>query len=307
MIEIFISLAILVLSLAALIKGADWFTEGAESIGLRFGIPSFVVGVTIVSIGTSLPELASSISAVLQGTSELVLGNVTGSNIANILFVLGLGAIVSKGIKMDWDISKVDLPILFGATFLLALTIIDGVFGWIEAAIFLLFFVMYMHYSFSGKRNKIAIETHYKGSKAILALGGGLVLVIIGAKFLVDAVVELSLLAGISVAIISTSVVAFGTSVPEAVVTIVAALKGKKEIAVGNIVGSNIFNILFIMGIAGLVGPLAVDTMLLSYGLPALFAATFMLWFVVQDKEITIYEGATLLILYCFFIAKLFI
>ncbi|MBR9703656.1 calcium/sodium antiporter [Candidatus Woesearchaeota archaeon] len=304
---LWIWIIVLVLALGVLIKGADWFTEGAEAVGVRLGMSPFVVGVTIVSIGTSLPELASSIAAVLAGKSEIVLGNVVGSNIANILFVLGLGALVAKGMETKWDIAKVDLPILFGATFLLILTVIDGSFGFIEALVFLAFFAVYIHYALTGNKDKPKIEAGLEGSTAIVALIGGLILVIVGAKFLIDSVVGISTIMGISTAIISASVVAFGTSVPEAVVTIVAALKGKKDIAIGNIVGSNIFNILFIMGVAGLFDKLAVDKMLLTYAVPMLVAATFMFWFVTQDKKVTRWEGATLLILYIFFIAKLFI
>jgi cation:H+ antiporter len=295
---------VLILSIIAIVKGADWFTEGAESIGIRFGIPSFVVGIIIVSFGTSLPELASSISAVLHGTTEIVVANIVGSNIANLLFVLGLAGIIAT-VKTDRNFVRKDIPVLVGSTLLLLLFSLDGTISRWEALIFLAATAIYIIKGFSTKN--IPVEDHFKGKKIGLILVGGLTLVIAGAHFLVEAVIYLSLEMGISMAVISASIVAFGTSIPEAVVSIVAVLKKQKDIALGNIVGSNVFNIFLIGGVSGVLAPLVVSPIILVMGIPVLIGATLLMAWWMNDKKFERHEGVAFLVLYGLFILALYV
>lgn len=314
MAPILLLILIFILGLTVLIKGADWFTIAAEKVALRFRISPYIVGVTIVSIGTSLPELASSIAAVIQGDSAIVAGNVIGSNIANSLLVLGVGAVIAGRLTTKWDLRRVDFPLLFGATFLLALMAWNGSFNWTEACFMLFGLGIYLHYLYCKHLSGEFAEELPKPAKnervlrhIILPLLIGAVMIYFGAEWTVKAVIDLATLTGISSSIIATTAVALGTSLPELMVTVMAARKGKYEIAIGNVMGSNLFNIFGIMGISGLFGTLVVRPELLTFALPVLVGATFMFYFVTNDKEISRWEGWTLILLYTFFVAKMFL
>ena len=306
---------IFAISLIILIKASDYFTDSAEKIGLYFGLPAFIVGVTIVAIGTSLPELISSIFAVLGNSSEMVIGNVVGSNIANIFLVLGVAAIIGKKIKIDFELVRVDLPMLMGSALLLALTIYDGIFTLPEAIFCLGGAILYLWYTINvGKKDK-NIKKEMKGeliqrkkmeTKTLIILLVSAFFIYIGAKYTVESVINLSEILGIGKEIIAISAVALGTSLPELMVTITAAKKGKPEMAVGNVLGSNIFNTFAVMGIPALIGTLIIPQSIISFGLPMMLAATLLYYFITQDKEITKWEGWLLLIFYVFFIGKTF-
>lgn len=308
-------LVVFVVAIALLVKGSDWFTEGAERLGVRFGVSPFIIGVTVISIGTSLPELASSVAAVLHGEAIIVAGNVIGSNIANILLILGLGAIFAGHLTTKRDLGKVDIPILFGGTFLLVLMSLNGSFAWYEALILLFGYAVYLHFLFrSGEHidETITPAMRKEAKERLLAriilplLGGGL-LIYFGADWTVRSVIAIAELTGVTSAVIATTAVALGTSLPELFVTVMAGLKGKHEIAIGNIVGSNIFNVYGIMGIAGLFGTLPIAGSLLTFALPMLVVATFMFHLVMGNRTITKWEGWTLLLLYAFFIVRIFV
>lgn len=307
-------LLVFVVAIVLLVKGSDWFTEGAERLGVRYGISSFVIGVTIVSIGTSLPELASSIAAVLHGETVIVAGNVIGSNIANILCILGLGAILAGHLTTKRDLVKVDLPFLFGGTFLLILMALNGSFTWYEAVILLFGYGVYLHFLFhrGGHKDSSITPAMRKGAKepffsrALLPLLVGGVLIYLGADWTVRSVIKIAELTGVASVVIATTAVALGTSLPELFVTVMAGLRGKHEIAIGNIIGSNIFNVYGIMGIAGLMGTLPIAGSTLTFALPMLVAATFMLYLVTANRTITKWEGWSLFILYTFFIGRMF-
>ena len=159
---------VFVVSLGVLLKSADFFTDSAEEIGLALGIPAFIVGVTIVSIGTSLPELASSIVAVLEGSSEIVSGNVVGSNITNILLVLGVSTIIAKKLTTSWELVRVDLPVLIGSALLLVATCLDGVFTFWDAVLFIIGYIIYISYTISmQKRNKREMIRSHKVIKKL--------------------------------------------------------------------------------------------------------------------------------------------
>jgi len=261
-IDLAIWVAVLGLSIAVLLRASDYFTDSAETVGLSFRIPAFVVGVTIVAVGTSLPELVSSIIAVLAGSSEIVAGNVVGSNIANIFLVLGIAAIISGGLRTSYELVRVDLPMLVGSAFLLTVFIWDGVFNIYEGILSLLAFIIYVSYAVHTQRErkfKKPIEKPEESrisTKTILILLVSSVFIYIGAKFTIDSVIQLSNILNIGTEILAASVIALGTSLPELVVSLRAASRGKKEIAMGNILGSNIFNSLVVMGIPVFFGTL---------------------------------------------------
>lgn len=316
MIPLIIWIIIFVVSVFVLIKSADFFTDSAEKIGIHFGIPAFIVGVTIVSIGTSLPELVTSIIAVVQGASEIVIGNVVGSNIANIFLILGVTAIVAKRLKITYEIIKIDIPILVASAFLLAVCIWDGAFTLIEALLCIAGFIAYILYTINvEKRHKdkeIKKELNgvlkKKKLKAqtwiILALSA--VFIYFSSKYVIEAVIGISRVLNIATELIAVSAVALGTSLPELLVSVTAAVKGKPEMAIGNILGSNIFNGLAVLGIAGLFGTLVIPASILTFALPLMLIAIFLFVFMTLGKEVSRWEGWFLIIFYVFFIGKLF-
>jgi len=308
---------VFVVSLFVLIKASDYFTHSAEKIGLFFGIPLFIVGATIVAVGTSLPELISSIFAVLRNSSEIVVGNVVGSNVANIFLVLGIAAIVGRRMKLTYELIHVDLPLLIGSAFLLAVTIWDGIFSFPEALLCIAGIILYLLYTINTKSKHENIEIK-KGPneevkqgrkldwKTLVILAVSAFFIYFGAKYTVESVIKLSEIFNIGKEIIAISAVALGTSLPELMVTIAAAKKGKPEMAVGNILGSNIFNALAVMGIPALIGTLIIPHSILTFGLPMMLIATLLYFFITHDKEVTKWEGWLLVIFYVFFIGKLF-
>ncbi|MBW2974454.1 calcium/sodium antiporter [Candidatus Woesearchaeota archaeon] len=308
---------VFVISLLVLVKASDYFTLSAEKIGLFFGMAPFIVGVTIVSIGTSLPELISSIFAVVQKSSEIVIGNVIGSNITNIFLILGLATLISrKTIKIDFGLIHVDLPLLICSAFLLGLTILDGKFTLMDALLCLASYLAYLLYTITAEKTHedIEIEKEMKKMKKIRKMGWKTPLILVfssaliflGAKYTVVSVIEISKILNVGKEIIALSAVALGTSLPELAVTCTAARKGKPEIAVGNILGSNIFNSLVVMGIPGLISNINIPRSIITFSLPLMVIATLIYYFITEDKEITKWEGYMLLVFYIFFIAKLF-
>lgn len=308
--------AIFIISLYILIKASGFFTDSAEKIGLLFGVPPFIIGVTIVALGTSMPEIITSVIAVLKDSSEIVVGNVVGSNIANIFLVFGLTAIIAKKMIITHDLIKVDLPFLVGSAFLLAATIWDGSFNRLEALLCLAAIAIYLLYTISTeekhKDSELEKELEEKAEqkesswKVWAVLIASAFFIYIGATFTIESIIRLSEMLNIGKEVIAVSAVAFGTSLPELVVTITAVKKGKPGIAVGNILGSNIFNALAVMGIPALLGTLIIPHSIIVFGLPMMLIATILFVFMMQDKEIANWEGWLLLLLYVFFIGKSF-
>lgn len=319
MLTLIIWLVSLVLSLVVLVKASDIFTDSAETIGNWLKLPAFIIGVTIVAIGTSLPELASSIASVMKGSSEIVIGNVVGSNIANIFLVLGIAAIVAKKLKIKYELIHVDLPLLICSAGLLAITVWDGVFSIPEAVICLIAIAIYIIYTIrsesGGKDKEIRKEMKpelkklRKRDKLKATVWIMLILsaffIYVGAEFTVSSVIELSKLLNIGTEIIAASAVALGTSLPELVVSVTAARKGNAEIAVGNVLGSNIFNSLAVMGIPAFFGVLIIPKSILAFSLPVMLFATFLYFFTTQDKQITRWEGYMLVLFYVLYMGKL--
>ncbi len=311
---------IFVVSLLVLVKSADLFTEGAEELGIFFGVPSYVVGVTIVAIGTSLPELVSSIFAVAQGSPEIVIGNAVGSNVTNIFLVLGLAAILGGSLSVRREIVRIDLPMLASSAALLALTALDGEISRVDGVLLLAGALIYGVYGVRISRPSPAAQAEIEASVAqdvnvertrlrplvLLKLAGGVVVLYFAAEYTIRSVIELSTLFDIGADVIAISAVALGTSLPELVVSVVAARRGKLEIAIGNVLGSNVFNAFAVVGIPAIITPLPVTHSALTIGLPFMGVATVLYFFMAQDREVTRWEGMPLVLFYVLFLGRLF-
>ncbi|MBE9065607.1 calcium/sodium antiporter [Leptolyngbya cf. ectocarpi LEGE 11479] len=320
-------LLIFVIGLATLVVASDFFTDAAEKIGLAMGLPPFIVGVTIVSMGTSLPELLSSLVSIFQDAPEVVASNVIGSNIANICLVVGTAAIMSKKLlRVMYNLISVDLPLFVGSAFLFALMGRSGQqFTRGEALILVIGYVVYLFYILksseetSQQSEEMADEAAGEAADIpgrsgqaanvirhflILAVSG--IFIFLGANYTINSLIQISDRLNVGRDIIAISAVAIGTSLPELVVTINAAFKNKAELAVGNVVGSNIFNIFVVIGIPGLIKPLPVSDAILTHSVPTLLAASLLMFFTVQDNKITTWEGWLFILLYVWFMGTVF-
>jgi cation:H+ antiporter len=325
---------VFVSSLFLMIKSADWLVESAEKIGLALKISPFVIGVTIVSIGTSFPEAASSIAAVLKGAEEIVVANVIGSNIANILLIVGLSAIAARTLIIRRSLIDLDAPLLASATALFAFISLDGkiVFG--EGIVLSLAFFVYLFYTIfqrkeevitpeltevvpgqgrvgllpsrvERRRKEVLKEKPSLNFKIFFFLGLGIIGLVIGANYTIESVLNVSDILAISSGLIAITAIALGTSLPELVVSVRAAMKKKYEIALGNIFGSNVFNILLVAGIPALIKPLTITGSAFSVGLPFLIVATLLFIISGISRRIHLWEGAMYLLIYLLFIIKI--
>nr|MBS0037794.1 calcium/sodium antiporter [Saprospiraceae bacterium] len=304
--EIILYFLMFFVSLGALIKSSDWFVMAAEAIGKSWGASPFIIGLTIVAFGTSLPELATAVFAVLEGQSEIALGNVIGSNITNIFLVLGLLAVFASKIDLDFDLFRSDIPALVISAFLFWFMIQDGDINTMEALIMILALGVFVWSSFSD----MVVEEEYRikaGWKSYLLLIFGGTLVYFSAKYTVDSIVLISNGLNLGTDVVSLTVVALGTSLPEVAVSLTAAKRGNAGIAVGNVIGSNIFNTYFVVGVAALVGPLSLTESLADFSLPLMVAATVILAVSSLSKQITRWEGYLYLLFYLYFVYYLFI
>lgn len=301
---------IFAISLAVLIKSSDLFIVSAEEVGTFFKLPPFVIGVLIVGFGTSLPELVSSLVSVVSGTSEIVIGNVLGSNITNIFLVVGVAGVLGKEFVVDYDVMKSDVPFLAASALLLAFMVVDQEFTNAEGVLCLGAFAYYLYYTLRNPRQMqeiLELEEHPVKPRLrhwfilfLAPLG-----IYIGAQYTIEAVVTLSKRLLIAPEVIALSAVALGTSLPELSVTIAAARKGKPEITIGNVLGSNIFNTLLVMGVPAMVGTLRIPDSIITFSLPLSLAATLLYIIIVLDHKINRLEGGILLIFYGFFILRL--
>jgi len=314
--ELTIWIAVFLVSLAFLIKSSDYFTDAAEKVGFFFKIPPFIIGVSIVAFGTSLPELVSSIYAVVRGSSAIVIGNVIGSNITNVFLILGLTAILGKRITLHYNIAYVDLPLLVGSAFLFGLMVGDRHFSLFEALLSIAGILIYLFYAVknsseepSGKsdtRQASSGQDQKVMAKLVLTLVLSGVFIYFSAKYTVESIVRIAAMIKVGEAMIAASAVALGTSLPELVVSVTAARKGRPAIAIGNILGSNIFNTFAVMGIPALFGTLEIPSSMINYGMPIMIIATLLFFFITQQKRITRWEGMLLILFYLFYLGKLF-
>lgn len=305
--EILMYLGLFIISLAVLLKASDWFIDSAEMIGLSFGISPYIIGVTIIAFGTSLPELATSIASVYAGESSIVVGNVIGSNITNILLILGVVTVLVKGgIRMEGQmIMEIDMPLLVSSAFLLLFCLRDGSLSIFEASLLLVGLTIFLVNSMKSGRSNV--ENRPKTNwwtYGMLILGG--VLVYLGADYTIYSISHLSKIIGIPSEIIALSMVSLGTSLPELVVSISAAKKGKTSMAVGNVMGSNIFNTYAVMAIPRFMGELEIPSDVLTFSLPFMVGITIIFTVISLLDKIPRPAGAMLLLFYGFFIVSLF-
>ncbi|NCS99155.1 calcium/sodium antiporter [Candidatus Parcubacteria bacterium] len=301
-------IAVFIVSLFVLVKGADWLLASSEKIGLRIGLSPFIIGVTIVAFGTSLPELISGFVAVSQGISEVVVANAVGSNIANILLVVGVSAIVGKRLSVSKDLIDLDLPLIALSTAIFLLVAFDGSITFFESMFLIITYVIYLGFSLIYKDDEFDKKVSRPKVKPndILMLVIGTIGLSVGAKYLVDSIQALSLILNITPGVIAITAVALGTSLPELIVSVKAALRKQSEVALGNIFGSNIFNLLAVVGLPGIFGVLYIDQQTLTLGLPVLLMATILFIISGISRRIHVQEGALYLMLYVIFITKLF-
>ena len=260
---------LLIVGMALLIKGADFFVDGASGIAKKFGIPSLIIGLTLVSLGTSAPEISISINAVLDGASDMSVGNVVGSNICNIFLILGISAIFTPLI-ISKDVKKIDIPIMLGI--FLSLVVFSFVLtpnriDWYEGLILLASFVGYtILLIYRAKTTDDEQDDHEEKKinivKCIIFVVLGLVAIVYGGDLVVDHARNIALTLGMSETLVSLTIVAVGTSLPELVTSAVAAFKKEGDIAIGNVIGSCIFNIILILGLASVVAPLGAANVL---------------------------------------------
>lgn len=304
--EVLMYVGIFVASLAVLLKASDWFINSAEEIGLSFGVPPFLVGITIVAFGTSLPELATSIAAVLGGESEVVTGNVIGSNITNIALVLGLVVVLVKEINLENNIWHIDMPHLWGAAFLLWFVLRDQQLDLLESILLLIGLVIFLIYSVKSNPSEEGSVKYRAATRSYLLLLVGGALVWLSADYTIFAIQKLSAIAGISPEIIALSAISLGTSLPEIIVSLNAARRGKTSIAVGNVIGSNIFNTYAVMGLPSFFGELVIPAELIEFHLPLMVVMTILFGLMSNNRNINRWEGAVLLLFYVLFMGELF-
>ena len=300
--EILLQVLLLVVGFVMLMKGADWFVEGASQIADRLGIPQLVIGLTIVAMGTSLPEAAVSISAATQGSAEITIGNVVGSNIMNVLVILGLTAVVCV-IPVQKSTVRYEIPFMILITAVLAgLGLADNQVSRPEGLILWAFMILYLFYLLRMAKNGTGGE-EAGGKKRpvwllILMVLVGAAMIVFGSDITVDAATAIAKIFGMSERFIGLTIVAFGTSLPELVTSVTAAVKGKTDIAVGNIVGSNIFNILFVVGTTALITPVAYNSAFLVDSIIAVAAALFLFLCVFRNKKLGRLGGILMLAAY---------
>ncbi len=282
---IFKDLLLLALGFVMLVKGADWFVDGTSGIARKLGIPQLVVGLTIVAMGTSAPEAAVSINAALKGTADIAIGNVVGSNILNILIILGITAVITS-VAIQKSTLKIEIPYMMAVTVvLIVMGLTGGCVSRLEGVLLWGLFIVYLGYLFVlAKKGKEQNEEVDKSTwKLVLSAVVGGVIVVLGSDVTVDAATAIANEMGMSPRFIGLTIVALGTSLPELVTSVTAAIKGNADIAIGNIVGSNIFNILFVIGTSALIIPVPYESGFIIDGIIAV-AAGALLWIAVFRK-----------------------
>ncbi|WP_448917975.1 calcium/sodium antiporter [Holdemanella biformis] len=251
------NIILLVLGFILLLKGADWFVDGASSIASRFGIPQLIIGLTIVAMGTSLPEAFVSITAALKSNAAITIGNVVGSNILNVGIILGVTALI-RPLHIQNSTIKYEMPFMMLVTLVLILQGINHTISRFDGIVMWLFFLGYLYYIFKMSKNQME-ETEIKKTNPLF-IPLGLVCLMVGSNFAVDAATNIAVSLGVSQRFIGLTIVALGTSLPELVTSVTAARKGNADIAIGNIIGSNIFNILFVVGSSALITPVPFES-----------------------------------------------
>ena len=301
----------LTIALFALVKGAGIFVTGAKQVGAALGMSKFAIGVLIVGFGTSLPEFASSVAAALDGATEIVIANVVGSNITNILLVVGMLAVVGGDVIIKRDLLKTELPVFFIATTLFIAIVFDGSVDRIEALLLLGTFLAYVWYLFVDSQREDPAEQIEKSSrpeleaKSTIYIVIGIAMVLIGAHFTVDMVVKIATEFEVPLGLVSIAAIALGTSLPELFVSLRSIKDGETELAIGNIFGSNAFNMLIVVSVPALITPLAADEVVMGLGIKVLMAASAIFFVTGLAKQVMRWEGLMMLMFFLFFAVKL--
>jgi cation:H+ antiporter len=321
MLEIFFVLLMVVISLFVLVKGADYLVDGASDFARFMRISPVIVGLTIVAFGTSLPEFIVSLFSALSGQSDISIGNIIGSNIANITLIIGVCVIIAKKIKIKSKTLIYEFPFMIFSSFLLLILANDFfIFGKdtfslsrFDGIIFTIVFLAFMYYVFKTiKDDKKTIKKEFKEEykhknplwKNISYMVGGIIALVAGGKLFATYAGQLSALAGLSQSFIGLTIAALGTSLPELAASGVAAWKGHGDIAIGNVVGSNIFNVLFVLGATTLIRPMKVSASVLSVDAVIMILVSMVfLVFATKNKAINRKEGVALLSTYVLYIA----
>ena len=302
-----VNILLLLVGLGLVVLGADWLVNGASSIARRAGISEFVIGLTIVGFGTSCPELVVSLSGAIEGNSDISVGNVVGSNIFNVLFILGLTAMVLP-VGMTDKNRRIDIPITLGVTILLVILGITGsmsgpvISRW-EGVLMLLVFSVYLFYCFKSDSKDEFSEPQQATlsiTKSIALTLTGLAGLIFGGDLFVDSATALARQIGVSDKFIAVTILAGGTSLPELATSLVAAIKGKEQLALGNILGSNVFNAMMILGLSSVITPLSFASMTIVDIITLVLSAVLLLiWaYTGRKNRIDRREGAAMLLCY---------
>lgn len=325
---LFGSVAVFVLALALLLGASELFTSRAERLALSAGVPPFLIGATVVAGGTSLPELVSSVLAAVQDEPAIVLGVVIGSNIANIFLVLGLASVTVTRLRIDRELERVDLPLLMASTVFLLIVAWDGSIRWYEGVIGLFGFAVYVHFTLSTRSRLDEVveelfEEHAEETVettpldesptvepevtplTYVVLVGSLGVLFVAADQLVRSILSIAAALGVGTELVAITAVGVGTSLPEISVSVIAVRRGSSEITVGNVLGSNVFNSFAVVGVPSLVTTVPASRGVRTFVLPVMVLATLMYYFITQDREITRWEGLTLVLLYIAFFVNL--
>ena len=323
--ELTIWVPVFIVSLLILVKAADYFIESAEKMGDALGIHPFIVGVTIVASGTSLPELVTSLVAVFENETSIVVGNAVGSNIANFGLVMAFIAIITRRLDLKFNVLLVEIPFFIGSAILVSIMMLDGKFGLFDGIISCLGLAIFLIYTIRDSRKEEDLEGQ-KSSKFPLAslfvfiLSG--VVISFAAKYNIKSVINIADIIGIGSEVIALTAVALGTSLPELFVSIAAARRKNIEIAVGNLIGSNIFNSFAVLGIPAIVnyfvnankppfgseGPwLIVTDNILNFSIPVMLAISFIFFLMMITNKVNRWQGWLLLLCYVFFIGNIII
>ena len=299
--EIALQFVLLALGFAMLAKGADWFVEGAAGIAMRFGIPQLVIGLTIVAMGTSAPEAAVSIAAAVKGNADITIGNIVGSNILNILVILGLAASIVP-IAVARSTVRIEIPFMIAITALLFYQGRDGSISLADGGVLMAAFAVYMMYLYTmAMKSNVDSDLEEPGlplGRCLLGAVGGLALIIAGSNVTVGAATSIATYAGLSERFIGLTIVALGTSLPELFTSVAAARRGNADIAIGNIVGSNIFNILFVVGLSSLIIDIPFASAFNFDTYVALGSAVLLLLCVLRTQRLQRWAGALMLVCY---------
>lgn len=303
--EIALQFVLLALGFVMLGKGADWFVEGAAGIAMRFGIPQLVIGLTIVAMGTSAPEAAVSIAAAVKGNADITIGNIVGSNILNILVILGLATSIVP-IAVARSTVRIEIPFMIAVTALLFYQGRDGSISLADGGVLMVAFAVYMMYLYTmAMKSNVDSDLEEPGlplGRCLLGAVGGLALIIAGSNVTVGAATSIATYAGLSERFIGLTIVALGTSLPELFTSVAAARRGNADIAIGNIVGSNIFNILFVVGLSSLIIDIPFASAFNFDTYVALGAAVLLWLCVLRTQRLQRWAGALMLVCYAVYL-----